>query len=141
MEKTARFVKKVHSSNIGIAAYPFKDHYILTLGATHKSPNFDLMVVIGIFGGIVGAALFSAFDAYGRTESTHIQSIFDAYFKHVTGDLPKNGFDLINAFLLEENLRTAGLQTVSKYQDTYIWGYYHKTGKFYKFHQFNSFEE
>lgn len=141
LEKTARFVRKVNSSNIGIAAYPFEDKYILTLGATHKSPNLGLVVLGGVFGGIVGAAIFSTFDAYGRTESTHIECIFDADFNHVPGNIPSNGFDLINAFLGENNLKNATVQTVFKYQDKYIWGYYHKAGKFYRFHQFDSFKD
>ena len=141
LEKTTRFVRKVNSSNIGIAVYPYRNNYILTLGATHKSPNLTLVTLGGVLGGIVGAAIFSTFDAYGRTESTHIKCIFDPKFEHLTGDIPQNGFDLINNFLKENNLTKATVQTVFKYQDKYIWGYYHKAGKFYRFHTFNSFEK
>lgn len=141
LEKTSRFVRKVNSSNIGVAAYALKDKYIVTLGATHKRPNLGLVVVGAFIGGFAGAALFSTFDAYGRTQSTHIQCLFDTDFNHVTGALPKNGFDLINAFLLEQNLKYSRTQTVFKYHDTYIWGYYKKAEKSYRFHQFNSFEE
>jgi len=140
LEKTTRFVRKVNSSNIGISAYPFGDQFILTLGASENVSDSNLMAVGVIFFGLVGAAIMSAFDNYGKTESVRIACIFDSNFDHVPGDIPQNGFDLINAFIKENDYNRADLQTVFRYKDHYIWGYYHEAGKFYRFYKFNSFE-
>lgn len=136
LEKTARFIRKVNSSNIGISAYPYKDYYILTLGASEKIQSGELAIIGGVLGGMIGAAVFSAFDSYNRTQSTRIECIFDQQFNHVEGDIPKNGFDLIQAYIKEKTLKRAKLQTVFKYHDKYIWGYYHSAGKYYSFYQF-----
>lgn len=141
LEKTTRFVRKVNSSNIGIGAYAFEDKYILTLGASEKNDDLSLVVIGGVLFGVLGAAVMSAFDTYGSTDSVRIECLFDADFNHVSGEIPNNGFDLINAFIKTQNLKNAAVQTVFKYQDKYIWGYYHAAGKFYRFHQFNSFEK
>lgn len=136
-EKTARFVRRVNSSNIAVAVHPFGDQYVLTLGATQNKPNFQLMVMGAVLGGAVGAMLFSAFDAYGRTESTRITCLFDKDFNHVTGAVPPHSFDTINTFTKENKLDKMPVQTIFKRGDSYVWGYYHKAGNFYRFHQFN----
>ncbi len=137
LEKTARFIRKVNTSNIGISVYPYADKYVLTLGASEKIKSSEFAIIGGVLGGMVGAALFSAFDSYNRTQSTRIECLFDGNFNHLEGDIPKNGFDLINDYIGDRNLKRAKLQTVFRYKDTYIWGSYNQPGKFYSFYQFN----
>lgn len=137
LEKTARFIRKVNTSNIGISVYPYDDKYVLTLGASEKIKSSEFAIIGGLLGGMVGAALLSAFDSYNRTQSTRIECLFDSSFNHIEGDIPKNGFDLIYDFISEKNLKRAKLQTVFRYKDTFIWASYNQPGKYYSFYQFN----
>lgn len=139
LERTAQFIRKVNASNIGISAYPYKDNYIVTLGASEKIQSGEFAVIGGLLGGMVGAALFSTFDSYNRTKSTRIECMFDKAFNHVDGEIPYNGFDSINDFIKENSLKRAQLQTVFKYKEKYIWGSYNKIGRFYRFYQFQGF--
>ncbi len=136
LEKTGRFIRKVNTSNIGISVYPYKNNYILTLGASQKIQSGELTMIGGILGGMVGAAIFSAFDSYNKTQSTRIECIFDKEFNHVDGDVLKNGFDLIQDYIKDKKIKRAKLQTVFKYKDKFIWGYYDSTRKYYAFYQF-----
>ena len=137
LEKTARFIRKVNASNIGISAYPYNDNYILTIGASEQIQSDELVIIGGVLGGMIGAAIFSAFDSYSNTQSTRIECIFDKQFNHVEGDIPKNGFDLIQDFIKDKGLKRAKLQTVFKYKDKYIWGSYDLSGRYYAFYQFS----
>lgn len=137
LEKTAKFIRKVNGSNIGISAYPYGENYVLILGASEKVQSGELAIIGGIVGGLIGAAIFSTFDTYNRTQSTRIECLFDKNFNHIEGHIPENGFDLINTFIKENNLKRARLQTVFKYDNVFIWGSYNKEGQFYRFHQFN----
>ena len=137
LEKTARFIRKVNTSNIGISVYPYQNNYILILGSSEKIQSGEFMIIGGVLGGMVGAAIFSAFDSYNKTQSTRIECIFDEQFNHVEGDIPKNGFDLIQDYIKENNLKRAKLQTVFRYKDKYIWGSYEAAGRYYGFHEFS----
>lgn len=137
LEKTSRFIRKVNSSNIGISVYPYHDNYILTLGSSEKIQTGEFAIIGGILGGMIGAAIFSAFDSYNKTQSTRIECLFDKQFNHVEGEIPENGFDKIQNYIDVNSLERAKLQTVFKYRDSYIWGFYNSDGKFYGFHQFS----
>lgn len=137
LEKTSRFIRKVNGSNIGVSAYPYGENYVVILGASEKIQSGEFAMIGGLLGGFVGAAIFSAFDSYNRTQSTRIECLFDKEFNHIEGSIPENGFDLINTFIKENNLKRSRLQTVFKYKNIYIWGSYNKMGQFYRFHQFN----
>lgn len=139
LERTSQFIRKVNASDIGISAYPFKDNYIVTLGASEKIKSGEFAIIGGLLGGMVGAALFSSFDSYNRTKSTRIECMFDEDFNHVDGKIPDNGFDSINVFIKEHTLKRAQLQTVFKYKEKYIWGSYNKIGRFYRFYKFQGF--
>lgn len=137
LETTTRFIRKVNGSKIGISAYAIGDNYVVTLGSSEKIQSGEMAIIGGIIGGVVGAALFSALDSYNKTRSTRILCLFDKNFNHLEGDVPSNGFDLINDFIEEKDLEKAKLQTVFKYKDGYIWGSYNKAGRFYRFYQFH----
>jgi hypothetical protein len=137
LEKTSRFIRKVNSSNIGISVYPYGDYYILNLGASEKIQTGELAIIGGILGGVIGAAIFSAFDSYDKTQSTRIECLFDKQFNHVLGDIPKNGFDRIQNYINANSLKRAKLQTVFKFGDKFIWGFYNSDGNYYGFHEFS----
>lgn len=136
IEKTKRFIKKLSSSNIAVSAYEKDNSYIITLGSIETNNSLDMILIGAILGGAVGAIIFATFDAYVNTRSTRIECLFDKNFNHVEGDIPENGFDKINTFILNNKLKHLKHQTVFKFKDQYIWGSYNKTAGFYRLFSF-----
>lgn len=111
MEKTAKFLRKISSSDVGISVYKLNDNYQITLGGKKELQSSGapmMMPMGGGFGGVpiagVGGATFFfnasafAYGSYTNTKSTYINCLFDADFNHVAGDVLENVFDKINNF-------------------------------------------
>lgn len=138
IEKTSKFIKNVSRSFIGISAYEIDNHYVLTLGSVDPNNSGGMIFVGAFLGGLVGAAIFAAFDSYSQTQSTRIDCLFDKSFNHISGDIPINGFDQIKTFILSKELKHLKHQTVFKFNDNYIWGSYSTTTGFYRLYSFNA---
>ncbi|MCP5063827.1 MAG: hypothetical protein GY936_15370 [Ignavibacteriae bacterium] len=140
LEKTSQFLKKISNPNLGVSIYRNKNNYVVTLGASKEvaSGGFQPSAFGGFIGGAIGGALFSTFDSYNQSKfkSTRIECLFDENFNHIQGEIPKNGFDKINSFLEEKDLKNMPFQTVFRYNNDYIWGSYNKTSKIYRFYKF-----
>lgn len=136
LEKTSKFIKNVSRSFIGVSVYEINDNYVLTLGSVDPSNNGSLIFVGAVFGGLVGAAIFAAFDSYSQTKSTRINCLFDKDFNHLSGEIPENGFDKINTFILTKNLKHLKHQSVFKFNNQYVWGSYNKNSGFYRLYSF-----
>jgi len=141
LEKTSQFLRKVSNPNIGVSMYRNENNFVITLGASkeYSTGGFYPSAFGGFIGGAIGGALFSFFDSYNQSKikSTRIECLFDENFNHIEGKVPLNGFDKINSFLDEKDLKKTPLQTVFKYQDDYIWGSYNKTAKLYSLFKFD----
>lgn len=140
VEKSSKFIRKISYSNIGVSAFEMDNQYIITLGASEPS-NTSSMIIIGyVVGGVVGAAIFAAFESYSETKSTRIQCLFDSEFNHLQGSIPKNGFDQIKAFVDSNNFKTLEKQTVFKFKDSYVWGSFNWTTGHYRLYTFSADE-
>ncbi|WP_048331540.1 hypothetical protein [Bizionia psychrotolerans] len=137
VEKSAKFIRKISYSNIGISAFEMDNQYVITLGASEPSSSGSMIIIGYVVGGVVGAAIFSAFESYSETKSTRIQCLFDSDFNHVQGSVPKNGFDQIQDFVDSHNFKTIEKQTVFKFQDNYVWGSFDWTTGYYRLYTFS----
>lgn len=131
LEKTSKFLRKVASSNPAIAVFKENDRYIITLGATQQiiqgGPTFFIYggglagaVAGGVISGIANATYYQ-YNAYSYTKSARFQMVLDSDFQFVVdAEVPLNVFDEISDFT-QETPPTV-IQTVFKFDDSYIWG-------------------
>lgn len=99
--KTKRFLKRIATGNTGISVRKVNDNYHVIIGGyIEQKMNPGMMMPMG---GIpiasFGAAtvFFNptqiAFNSFSNNKSTRIESLFDANFNHVKGEIKKNAFD------------------------------------------------
>lgn len=138
VEKSGKFVRKVAYSNVAISLFEADNKYIVTLGSSEPVASGNMILVGYLVGGIVGAAIFSAFETYSETKSTRIQSLFDLNFNHLEGEVPKNGFDIIKDFINSNNLKHLQNQSVFKFKEDYVWGSYNRNSGYYRLYTFPS---
>ncbi|WP_203256522.1 hypothetical protein [Hyunsoonleella ulvae] len=130
------FLRQLTNSNVGVSAYKHDKYTIVSLGGSIKEQSGTLAFIGGVFGGLTGAMLLSAFDSYSNTKSTKVDCLFDKNFNHVEGEIPVNGFDKLNKFIKENNLRKVPLQILFEYKDNYVWGYHNKGTGMYNLYKF-----
>ena len=133
LEKTSKFLRKITQSKIGITAYSKNEDLIITLGASVEIDRGGLaMVNFGVFGVVAYGLLIDNFNSYTRTKSTRISCLFDNDLNHKTGEIPLNQFDQIKTFQdANTNYNNAHLQTLFRYQSSYLLGNYNKkTGEY-----------
>lgn len=151
MEKTKKFLRKITNSKIGIAVYEAPNHFIITLGGNKEiASGAPMMMPMGGFGGIPIATAgafsmsfnptFYAFSSYTTTKSTYIDCLFDADFNHIKGEIEYNAFDMIDEFLVKDNIPEIG-ETVFKYKDFYILGHYKIGDKSYHLTKFEDYKD
>lgn len=146
MEKTRKFLRKITSGDIGVAAYKIDNKYQITLGGKKEIQRGGggMMMPMGSFGVPIASAgavtiffntTYSAYNSYTSTKSTHIKGLFDLNFEHLKGEIEMNSFDRINEF--EENGRVANYgETVFRYKDYFILGNYLTKDKNYILRKF-----
>lgn len=133
---TRRFLKKVVNSNLGLSVRKEERGYVISIGASEKVTEAHFAAIGFIIGGIPVSAILSAFDTYSSSRSTKIDCLFDNDFNHIEGDIKPNKFDSINEFKRENKFKKMPLQSIFKYKDQYIWGFYSKQTGLYRYYSF-----
>lgn len=144
LERTAQFLRKITTADIGVAVYKKNDGYTITLGGKSEIKNGGGMMMPMGFGAVPGIPIatvgsatiffnptYFAYNGYTNTKSTYVNCLFDSNFEHIEGEVEKNAFDKVKEFSeLPEN-KNIKAETLFKYKDYFIFGYYiHKTKKY-----------
>jgi len=140
MEKSKKFLRKIASGNVGISVNKNKkDTLTITIGAIKKISGSGPMMGAGM-GGVAGmpagfmTPAFSTFYSYSNTKSTYIDCLFDNDFNHLQGAVTPNAFDNIRDF--SDNLIDNKAETIFKYKNYLVYGYYHIPRKKYYLRKF-----
>jgi hypothetical protein len=149
MEKTRKYLRKITAGDLGISVYNINGNNQIILGGK-KEIQTNSGMMMGGFGmmpiGSIGALSFSinptffAYNSYVNTKSTYIECLFDENFNHLQGEFQKNVFDKITDYK-DTNEIAPGVdvdkaETVFRYKDYYIFGFYNARTKRYKFRKF-----
>lgn len=140
LSRTAQFLRKVVSSNVSTYIYKNNNNFIITIGSSEPKPQGQILVYVGgaLAGGIgVSVLLATAYISYANTKSTRIECLFNDKFNHISGEIPLNGFDKVMKYTDIHGLVKAPLQTMFKYGDDYVFGFYLKNEGQYKFVKFH----
>lgn len=150
LEKTSQLLRKMTAATPGISVYEMNGDYEITIGGS-KEQNSGPAVGFG-FGNAGGAIpvgggnsvipiafvsvapVWNAFNSYTTTKSTYFISMYDKQLNHLDGDVKENVFNKIEAFVEKSSPR---IQTVFKFNDQFIYGYYDKREKKYFLVGFN----
>lgn len=96
------------------------------------------MVNFGLVGGIAFGLLTNNLYNYSQTKSTRISCLFDDNLKHIKGRIPLNDFDKIQNFKQDNNaFNNPNLQTLFKYNSSYLLGNYDKKNGLYSLFKFD----
>lgn len=113
MEKTAKYLRKISSADLGISVYKTDDSYNVILGGTKEinTGGGAPMMMPGFGGALGGAAIasfgavtmsfnptFMGYNSYTATKSTYINCLFDVDFEHIEGEIQDNRYDRLNDF-------------------------------------------
>ncbi|KZS38213.1 hypothetical protein AWE51_19445 [Aquimarina aggregata] len=147
MEKTQKFLRKIALSNIAVSVLHKQDTIRVTLGGVKEiaagGGGFGMpMVGFGAIGGAVAGLgntfvtpTFYAYSGYTHTKSTRIDCLFDENITHVQGEVAVNAFDHIKEFS-DGILFNKKAETVFKFNDYFIHGYYNSLHKKYFLRKF-----
>ncbi len=145
MEKTRKFLRKITSSDVGIAVYKKNNEYVVTLGGKKEIQRGAMLPMgFGAIGGatavLISGAFFNptyfAYSGYTTTKSTYIDCLFDSNFNHIKGDIGKNAFDKVKDFTeLPEN-KNIKAETLFKIKNHTVFGYYSRKSKSYSLVKF-----
>lgn len=138
LDRTAQFLRKVTNSNVSTFVHKNGENFIITIGSSEPKEQAQIVylsggLVGGIIAGVANALLTTTYHSYVTTKSTRIECLFDEKFNHITGQIPFNGFDKIKNYVDENDLNKAPLQSVFKYKDDYVFGYFNKELNVYKY--------
>lgn len=145
--KTKKFLQKITKQNIGVSVYQDQNNYHITFGGkkeyTDPVPRSGgMMMPMGGFGGVpftnFGSVnvffnpTFFAYNSYTKTKSTYkknakstyIKGLFDKNFNHLEGEIQDNVFDAIDNFNDDNKYKSTSGETIFRYKDYYIYGYY-----------------
>lgn len=139
LEKTSKFLRKITQSKIGVTGFTKNNKLIITLGASKEvyRDNFALGN-FGFIGGVVSGLLTSTFYEYSQTKSTRISCVFDNDLNHINGEVPFNDFDKIQEFKsTNSNFAVSNLETLFKFNSSYLLGNYNKKNGFYTLYKFD----
>ncbi len=125
MEKTKKFLRKITASNVGVSVYHSKDSIQITLGGLKEYKGAVGAPGFGPGVGPMGFATptFFAFSSYAGSKSTYIKCLFDKNLTHISGDIPSNGFDKIDA--LKKEILDENTETIFKFNNYLIYGYHY----------------
>lgn len=137
--KTKRFLRRIAKGNTGLSARKVNNKYHLTIGGyiVQKSPGGMMMPFGAIPIGSIGAATIFfnptqiAFNSFSNNKTTTIESLLDANFNHIKGEIEENAFDKMLDFKSDNK---GG--TVFKYKDFYIKTKYSSFSKRFTFKKF-----
>ncbi|SRX72465.1 hypothetical protein [Aequorivita antarctica] len=148
LEKTAQFLRKITSEDIGVAVIKSKSGYQVTMGGNKEiqQTGGGAPMMMGGFGGgmPIGTAgaftvsynpVFYAFNSYKHNKSTRIECVFNDSFEHVDGIVPVNVFDKIRTYTLRNPNGKA--ENVFKMNDFFIYGKYNSKEDTYELFKFS----
>ncbi len=143
LEKTARFLRKISSTKIGISVFSINNSYQITMGGikeviTEVSSNTAGGFPIGSIGSVNFSILNSTFWAYKNytnSKSIRIETLFDSDFNHINGEITPNLFDTIKLFA--ESLEKKDAENVIIYKNGYLYGYYDNKKSTYQLLKFS----
>lgn len=135
LKRTNQFLRKISTGDIGISIYKPQNNYQITMGSTAEKEN-GYVILGGALGGLAGSIiaasinqLSTSYALYKNTKSVKITGLFAEDLTHVSGEIPKNTFDLLKEIIQDEKGITA--ETLFKIDDAFIWGHYNKKEKAY----------
>lgn len=136
LKKTKKFLRKITAGKMGISVIEQNNNYIVTVGGYVQQARGGMMPMLGGFGAVAlgsigNVSLFFnptgfAYNSFSNTKSTRIDCKLDANFDHIKGEINKNAFDKI-----KDSKKGNRGETVFKYKDYYIFGYYKSLTKKY----------
>ena len=136
--KTKRFLRRIGKGNTGISARKINNQFHVIIGGyIVQNSNAGMMMPFGgISIGSIGAAtvFFNptqiAFNSFTNNKTTRIESLFDANFNHIAGEIKENAFDKMQEYNSDKG------STVFKYKDYYIKTTYKKFVQDFTFRKF-----
>ncbi|MGS2762592.1 hypothetical protein [Sinomicrobium sp. M5D2P9] len=144
LDRTKQFLRKMSSSEVGIAVYKRNGKYQITLGGKQSVsvgnrmmmpvPGMSVPMAGGGNTGIFVNPVYTAFYWYSYTKSVHIVGLFDENFNHLEGRVEENTFDRIKDYKKDSKRITAG--TLFRYKDYFIMGEYSKNSGRYTLEKF-----
>lgn len=142
LEKTARFLRKISSTKIGLSVLPRDNFYQITMGGIKEVTTDVLSSRNGIPVASIGRLNFPTFNptfwayqSYTTSKSIRIETLFDSDFNHIDGEVTPNIFDSIKQFA--EGLDKKQAENVIKYENCYLYGYYNNKEDKYQLVKFS----
>lgn len=149
LEKTKQFLRKITTGKIGVSVIKQDSIYAVSIGG-YVEQNFGnggMMLPRG-FGNIPLMAMgnisfsfnpvFYAYNSFKNTKSTKIECVFDENFNHLENEkTPQNAFKRMQRVKTEYGTG----ETIFKYRDYYIRGYYHPSKRMYILYKFPNVRE
>lgn len=139
LESTKKFLRKITAERIGVSSYYKNNNFVVTLGGydeVHKGgfPMFGGIPIasIGNITMFFNPAVF-AYHSGNASKSTIIEGLFDNNFNHVKGEIDDNVFEKITDYKGE---KTRDAETIFRFKDYFIFGFYNKFNKNYVFYKF-----
>ncbi|NRD19012.1 hypothetical protein HNV08_03050 [Winogradskyella eckloniae] len=138
LDKTKQFLKKVSNSNAGLSVYKNNGNYVVTLGSSETMTTSAFMMLYGgalggIMVGISTSLLTTNFLTYTKTKSTRIECLFNNDLTSISGTIPKNHFDIINAYIESKPKTSFAFKSIFKANGSYVLGYFDEDSKIYKY--------
>ncbi|MBQ4818964.1 hypothetical protein [Aquimarina sp. MMG016] len=147
MEKTAKYLRKISSADLGISVYKTGKVYNVILGGTKETqsggtftpsfgPSFGISGTMGDFSTawVSFNPTFYGYSNYSNTKSTYINCRFDKNFEHLKGTIQKNIYDMVDYF--EETLDDPLAINIFLHQNKIHYGYYDIDDSQYKLFKF-----
>ncbi len=143
VEQTKKFLRNIASGNVGVSVYKKDSITAITIGGVLELEMYARVpaMTFGIAGskGLGSVNSFTsptyyAYTGYTKSKSTYLRCLFNPYWTHIPGEVPKNAFDKIKDFSEEQVNQKA--ETLFKFNNHYIYGYYNPASKKYLLRKF-----
>ena len=163
LEKTSQLLRKLsNAQNTGLFVYEQNGNLNLTIGGYTEARSTGVGVGVGFGAMSMGMAgfgattlpngftirnysnpTFGAYNSYSYSKSVRAKCLFDPEtFEHIEGKVEKNIFDKASSHakrIKKLNVsKTLALETIFKYKDFFIQGYYNRKDKEYILYKFNN---
>lgn len=140
-EKTSKFLRKISAGNMGVSIIKNNDDYQFTIGGyvTRNSPGGAIpMMGMGAFGGIPLGSVSNvtfyfnptmfAYNSFNTTKSTKIECLFNKHLEHIEKE---ERLETIFDKIKKHKVSNISHETLFKYKNFFIQGYYSKLNKSY----------
>lgn len=131
LKNTKKFLNRLSWSQAGLTVYRTPQDILLTIGGNRTAMSTGDLIAASLFttGGIIGGV--DASGAFGQTSSqlVYFDALFDDEFHHKIYEPEMLAIDLISEIMASD--ADFRLQTVSRFSDYYILGYFDPNVKEY----------